>query len=403
MTAPSLRSASWTWLLFLFALAGFVETMFFGQMTAFTPLHLPALGVPLADVTIWTGIIAVISNAVGIPLLPFWGTLADRYARKPIIVRSFAAHIVAAVLMLAAANVWVFTLGRSAMSLALGNTGLMMTTLSERTPQARIGLAFAIVNSAAPIGAFLGPLLGGRVVDRLGFGALLWINAGLMGVLILALTFGYREEYKGTDRGPLLQMAIDSLRLIWRSRRLRALFPALFVLFASWMLAITYVPLAVTALYRGDQPGTAVGIVLAAGGLVTLVLGPAVGALSDRFGHWPALFTSATLAAVLWPLPALARDLVFFTLAWAVLNGVLSGVFAVSFAVMAGSASDAVRGRVMSFAYLPLNVGSLIGPAIGSLITTRLTIFAVFPAAALITAAGIAMLAIAARQSTEIK
>jgi hypothetical protein len=35
---------------------------------------------------------------------------------------------------------------------------------------------------------------------------------------------------------------VGSVGLIWDSRRLRFLFPALFVLFAGWMLANTYVP-----------------------------------------------------------------------------------------------------------------------------------------------------------------
>jgi MFS transporter, DHA1 family, multidrug resistance protein len=126
-------STSWRRLLALFTVASFIETMFWGQMGAFTPLYLPHLGISLEDVPVWTGAIAAISNMLGIPFLPLWGALADRYARHPIIVRSFVAHLVAGVVTLLAGNIWVFVIGRAAMSLALGNSGLMMTTLSERT------------------------------------------------------------------------------------------------------------------------------------------------------------------------------------------------------------------------------------------------------------------------------
>ena len=74
-------SGNWVWLLFLFTLAGFVETIFWGQMSAFTPLYLPHLGVPAGQVTAWTGIITAAAGAAGLPFLPFWGALADRYAR----------------------------------------------------------------------------------------------------------------------------------------------------------------------------------------------------------------------------------------------------------------------------------------------------------------------------------
>ncbi len=390
---------SWPRLLVLFTVAGFIETVFWGQIGAFTPLYLPRLGVPPAEVAVWTGLSVALSGAVGIPFLPLWGALADRYARQPIIIRSFVAHLVAGIVMLTAGNLWVFILGRAAMSFALGNSGLMMTTLSERTPQERLGLAFSIMNSAPPIGAFVGPLFGGPIVDAWGFQSLLLIDAVLMIAVILMLTFGYRDAFIPTNRAPILRMAADSVGIIWRSPRLRALFPALFALFAGWMLAFTYVPLAITELYRGSDPGTAVGVVLGAGGLVALGLSPAVGALADRFGHWRVLYVAALVEIALWPLPGLARSLPAFTIAWAVLNGVASGVFAISFTVLSGSAASDVRGRVMSFAYLPVNVGFLVGPAIGSLVT-RGSVFTVFPVAAVMTAIGLGALLLAARRAT---
>ena len=45
----------------------------------------------------------------------------------------------------------------------------------------------------------------------------------------------------------------------------------------------------------------------------------------------------------------------------------------------------------MSFAYLPVNIGSFLGPALGSLIT-RSSVFAIFPAAAIFTALGVVLL-----------
>ena len=51
----------------------------------------------------------------------------------------------------------------------------------------------------------------------------------------------------------------------------------------------------------------------------------------------------------------------------------------------------------MAFAFLPMNVGFMIGPAIGSLVT-RAGVFAVFPTAAVLTGLGIAALALAQRQ-----
>ncbi len=388
---------SWVWLLGLYTAASFIESSFWTHVNAFTPLYLPRLGVPSNEITLWTGILVAVSSAVGIPLLPLWGALADRYARQPVIVRSFVAHLLAGIVCFLAGNVWMFLAGRAIMAFSLGNSGLMMTTLSERAPASRLGLSFSVFNGAGPVGAFSGPLFGGPIVDHYGFPALLAVDVGLIVVVIIALSLGYRDAFRAPTRAPILAMAAASVGILWRSRRLRALFPALFLLFAGWMLAFVYIPLVITSLYRGDDPNTAIGVVIGASGLAAFVISPLVGILADRYGHWRVLYLGGVTATLLWPLPALAADLVTFTFAWALLNGVVSAVFALSFSVLAGSARESVRGRVMSFAYLPVNVGFAIGPAVGSLVT-RVDLFAVFPAAALLTGLGVLALVIAERQ-----
>jgi DHA1 family multidrug resistance protein-like MFS transporter len=393
-------SQSWVWLLILFTVASFVEGAFYSQINAFTPLYLPKLGVPQDQVATWTGALVAITSAIGLPLLPFWGALADRYARQPIIVRSFVAHFLAGLGMVLSGSIWVFLLARSITSMALGNSGLMMTTLSERAPRLRRGLAFSIMNSAAPVGVFVGPLLGGALFDAYGFRTLVAINVAVMALVILGMTFGYRDQFVGTDRGPLLHMAADSVRIVLRTARLRTLFPALFALFAAWLLALTYVPLVITSIYSGPDSGKVVGLVVGAGGLTALIGSPVLGALADRRGHWQVLIGAGLVNVVLWPLPMLTHTLWGLAVTWALISAVTSSVFAISFSVLSASTTDEVRGRVMSFAYLPVNLGLLFGPAIGAVLT-RISLLAVFPASAVLTLLGVGGLWLAKRQPVE--
>ncbi len=59
----------------------------------------------------------------------------------------------------------------------------------------------------------------------------------------------------------------------------------------------------------------------------------------------------------------------------------VSGVFALSFSGLASSAHADPSGRVMTFTYVPTNVGFAVGPALGSVVT-RASFFAIFPVAA---------------------
>jgi len=392
------RPSGWRRVLTLFTLATFIEVIAYGQLAAFTPLHLPTIGVAPEDVPVTVGLISVAVNIVGVLCLPFWGALADRYGRKPLIIRSFAATGAGLAVAATARNVWIFSLGRGINAFNLGNTGLMMTTLQESAPAARLGFAFGVVNGAGPLGAFIGPLVGGPLVDTYGFGPVLGIDAILLTAVVLGLAFGYRDAFVPSgEPPPILRAALEGLRLIWVSPRLRALFPALLLLFAGWLLAFTYLPIVVERIHGPDGLGTAVGIALGGSGLVTLLASPAIGAIGDRYGHWRTLYVAAIADALLWLLPWSVRDYWPFVLAFAIVSGIGSGVFSLSFNVLSASATDAARARVMTFAYLPVNLGFVAGPGIGALIVSR-DVFGIFPAAAIFELIGVGLLAYAARR-----
>jgi MFS transporter, DHA1 family, multidrug resistance protein len=398
MAEPAVKAqSSWVKLLVLFTFASLIETIFYGQFSAFTPLYLPRLGIQPADVARWTGIIASVTGLIGLPFLPFWGALADRFSRKPVVLRSFAVEALSGFIACLAGNIWIFMIGRTITSLALGNSGLMMTTLSERAPANRQGLAFSIMNTAAPVGIFIGPLMGGPIVDHWGFQTLMGVDGLLLALVVLMLGIGYRDLFVASDRSPILKMAGDSVRIIVTSPRLRNLFPALIALQAGRMLAQTYVSLVISQIYSGVGLATIIGIILGTGGVVAMVVTPVFGALADRYGLWRVLLIGTAAQTLLWPLPVLTHSVAGFTIAWSLINGVGSGVFALTFIVLANSTTAAVRGRVMSFSYLPSSIGLFLGPAIGSIIT-RSSVFSVFQAAALFTALAIVLFVITKRQ-----
>ncbi len=313
------------------------------------------------------------------------------------VVRSFVVYCLAGAMAVAAGSVWIFVLGRSLMSLSLGNSGLMLTTLAERTPPNRHGLAFAIMTGAGPIGGFVGPLVGGPIVDQWGFRALMAANVAVMVLLVLGLVLGYQDAYRGHVEAPILRMAADSIRVSFQAGRLRTLFLALLLLYAGWMLVYSYLPVVVTQLYQGSRPATAIGYVLGAGGVLAMLLSPIFGALADRHGYWRVLLIGAATETALWLIPYWTRSLVPFAAVACLISGVAAAVFSISFNVLSSSAPSSIRGRVMSFAYLPVNIGFSMGPMVGSQLV-RLDLFYIFPAAFVLTGMGVLVLNLARRQ-----
>ena len=195
------------------------------------------------------------------------GPLFWRIDNFPTLAEAHAAAGPTALAAEVAGKVWLFTLGRGLNSLNLGNSGLMMTTLHESAPAARLGFAFGVVNGAGPLGAFIGPLVGGPLVDRYGFNVVLAIDAALLAGVVLGLTFGYRDAFvPSRERPPILRAAFEGLQIIWASPRLRALFPALLVVFAGWLLFVLVVVCTINYADRSVVAAVAATVVAAGGG-----------------------------------------------------------------------------------------------------------------------------------------
>ncbi len=107
---PPSNRQSWQLLTFLFALANFLEVAVVAHFVLFTPAFLHTIGFSKSEIDAWTGPISAIAFAVGIWFVPFWGVLADRHGRKPLILRSNYVEVIAMALAAISHNVWLYIL-----------------------------------------------------------------------------------------------------------------------------------------------------------------------------------------------------------------------------------------------------------------------------------------------------
>lgn len=140
---PQRRPTDWRCMAALFLFTGLAESLAFGHFQAFTPLFLRQIGVSAPAVTTWTGLLGIMGSVVGLPLLPLWGALAERFGRKPIILRSAVIEVVLIALTADAHSPYTLAVARLLSGLVLGNTGVMMALQSEATPSTRLSIAIA--------------------------------------------------------------------------------------------------------------------------------------------------------------------------------------------------------------------------------------------------------------------
>ena len=120
---------------------------------------------------------------------PFIGMLADRFGRRPIILLSLAAYVLAFSGYLFAASAWLLILLRGLAGVfTAGLIPAMMSIVGDLAPQNRRAQWIGIVNGGASAGWIVGPLLGGLLYDR--FGYVVPFAASIMmavGALLLAV------------------------------------------------------------------------------------------------------------------------------------------------------------------------------------------------------------------------
>jgi len=378
------KQTSWVMLTAFFALASFVETMLFSNLGAFTPVYLQYLGFDDAEIKFWTGILASVAMLLGFWFVPMWGVLADRYGRKPLIVRSFAVEAVAVVILALAPNIWIFTLGRMLTGLALGNTGLMFASLSEHAPRHRVGLAISLVTSAQPLGGVFGSFLGGFIVSAFGIIALWWFNAFLIASVFMLLVLFYHEPFTPKPTPPIFTMLRGALRAVTTTPTVVRYFIFSFIAMCGFFFTSPFVSTRLIEIAQTSDAGATIGIVFGIAGIATLIVTPVWGTLADKFGPARVLPVATFMAACAYIPLFFASTIPEFTIFYFVLAAFSPAINSLTFTTIGLATPPERRNAVMSMLYMPLNAAIIVAPTLASVLTTQVRQVFLFSAALLL-------------------
>jgi predicted MFS family arabinose efflux permease len=170
---------------------------------------------------VWTGLLFAAVAAPKIIFNPWWGRLADRLGRRPILIfitvgsalGSAAWALVPSLAWLALARVGAGLFGAQAAICSAIATDVS-TPARRAASMSALGLAFGLAFT-------IGPALGGFFGEQFGFHAVGWLCAGFqtlsLGLILLLLT----ETHPRRDEGAV-QHAGRSMRQMVKSREVRA-------------------------------------------------------------------------------------------------------------------------------------------------------------------------------------
>src|ERR1700682_3521225 len=239
-----------------------LESVAIGHLTAFTPLFLrDELHLPQAEVAPWTGLATAASFAVAVPLAPLWGSLAERYSRKLVIVRSQYLKVIVYTLCAFAPDITWFFIARLILGLTLGNIAIVIASQTLLTPDRRMASAIGVVQAANPIAFSIGPPLGAVLLPHIGLRGL-FVADGVGCLLAALLITLFMPEPPGRNRRlQVLASMRDSVETVWRRPVLRWNYLSWYLTHGSMSVIDTYLPVRISELVRGD-PAPAIGLIL---------------------------------------------------------------------------------------------------------------------------------------------
>lgn len=386
---PARATQHWAILVLLFALANFLEVAIMAHFVLFTPAFLSTIGFSAAEINAWTGPTASMAFLLGIWFVPFWGVLADRYGRKPLILRSYYVEVAAMVIAALSRNIWLYLFGRALTGLALGNTGLMYASLTETAPRNRVALSLSLVNGSAPLGGLVGALAGGWIVTQFGVHTLFWVDAGIAFLIAMLLTLFYRETFVPKETPALGVMLGDALRAVIQSPVATTIFLVSFVYNAAFFFSYTYLPVRIGEMVGERDAPAVIGLTQGLAGIATLTGSALWGGLADRIGHRRLLVGLMASAMFLWLPIYAAQDIVGLSIGWALFNAISPAVTSLMITIISLNIATERRGAVLSMIYLPLNLAFVVAPFSASFVARNLEVRDVF-----LVSSGLAFLAL---------
>ncbi len=366
-----MRSESWQRNLAALWIAQTLTMVAFSFVFPFIPLFVQSLGVPdPVEAAEWAGVIAAAAAVSMSVTQPFWGNLADRWGRRPMVIRSMLGGAFIVAVMGLASSPQQLLVTRFVQGSLTGTVAASNALVAASTPRHRLGFALGVMQVAVFLGSSVGPLIGGVLADAFGYRVPFYVAGALMLVGAAIVLLFVRENFTPPPAGVARQG-------VWaqsRSMLAMSIFPILlgvtFLIQFGGTIIGPILSLFIAGLSGGEDAATAAGLVLAATGAVSAVSALALGRVSDRIGHRKILTVCLVGASLSYFPQAMVQGVWQLLLLRMLLGLFLGGLMPSANALLAGLVPPERRGAAFGLAATANSMANAAGPLSGAFIAS---------------------------------
>lgn len=364
-------------------LGNFFTGASFSLVMPFMALYVEQLGAPKNKVEWYAGLAVSLSALTSALIAPVWGRLADRYGRKPMMVRASLVMTFTMGGLAFVPNVFWLLVLRILNGLFSGYVPNSTALIASQAPKNRSGYALGTLATGVIGGSLVGPLLGGVLAEILGIRQVFLLVGFILLICNLMTVFLVKEDFQPVTKAEAL-----STRELFSSIKDKQILIGLFV--TSMIIQVSAQSIApILTLYIRHLGQTenlmfVSGLIVSALGFSSMLSSSTLGKIGDRIGNHRLLLIALFYSFSMYVLCALAQ------------NSLQLGIVRFLYGFGTGALMPSINSlltkitpregisRIFSYNQMFMNMGQVIGPFIGSAIATGLGYCSVFYVTSLI-------------------
>lgn len=348
----------------------------YSMVVPFLPLFLLKIGVH-HHIEVWSGLMFSVTFFMGALISPYWGALADKYGRKPMILRSGFSLFVVYCITAFVTNPTELLALRALQGLLAGYIPGAIALIATNTPEERVGYALGLISTATATGSIFGPLLGGFIARLFDY-RIAFASAGILVLLSTLLVLFWVTEDKFVPSKVRSSVRQNFQIALGNPRFMMVLGLTMLTAF-SIMTIEPVLPLYIVQI-GGSMKNASVlaGIAFSLAGVASILFAGRWGKLGDRVGFRRVLIIGllgggfGNLAQLL------------FTGVWgfSIVRFVYGAFFCAVFPALNGlvvqcTASE-FRGRAFGLNQSANQLGTMLGPLVGGFLAGAFNVHSVF-------------------------
>jgi DHA1 family multidrug resistance protein-like MFS transporter len=373
----------------LLAVAGFTTS------TPIIPFYLQDLGVgDPVRLKLLTGLLQALPSVSLVFFSPIWGSLADNYGRKPMLLRALLGGVVIMFLQGLVTAPWQLLALRTLQGCITGTIAAATILVASVAPRKEVGFALGLLQMSIFLGASLGPLFGGVLADffgrRINFFA---TSVLLLAAALIVAMYATDNFTPPVNRKSIFKSMVPDFRPLASSKGLLSLLAVIAADQVAGSILNPFLPLIIQGLTSdSSRVASTTGMILGLGAVSSAVAAFTIGRISYRIGYKRALVICMMGAAVFMVPQAFARTPLQLLLLRIASCFFVGGNLPSANALIAQRAEPGKQGSIYGLSSAIASGSNALGPVIGASIAMTAGYGSVFiSTAGILAAAGIAI------------